>query len=213
MSKQSDYEKGYEDAFKYIRSQFAEEGPELLGFLDSIYKKPSAPNEKAKPVVYFTTLDKKGNLIADPEKTKFYAEHPKELQDYFDAQSKEWREFLDWKNAKKSAKANPPTKTLVKVTDSRRFHELFEHFTAGKTREMIEEENKLIYENMPDKYFLETQTPGYWNALGTQMSDLGANPRNLMAMFSVCGIDPNDVDAWDKVIKQASEEGFLFDIV
>ena len=214
MSKETDYEKGYNEAFSYIRKRFEEEdvGPEILGFIDSLYHKPSEPVKGVKPVIYFTALDKKGNLIADPEKTKYYAEHPDEMETFFANQSHEWQEFLEWKKAKKSATATPPAKKLVKVTDPIRFQQLFEGLTAGKTKEMMEMENKLTFAEV-DENLLKTQTPGYWNAIGRQIVDLSSNDRNMIAMFNTCGIDPNNPDAMYEVLKQAANEGFLFDIV
>lgn len=215
MSKETDYEKGYNEAFSYIRKKFEEEdvGPEILGFIDSLYKKPTDPvKNNNKPTIYFTTLDKKGNLIADKEKTEYFAAHPDEMETYLANQNSEWREFMEWKKAKKSTTVTPPAKTLVKVTDPIRFQQLFEYLTQGKTKKMMEAENKLTFSEI-DEEILKKQTPAYWNALGRQIVDLSSNDRNLVAMYNLCGVDPNDNGAIYKVLKQASEEGFLFDIV
>ena len=210
---ETDFEKGYNEAFSYIRNKFEEQevGPEIMGFIDSLYRKPVEPvKEDCKPRIYFTAVDKKGNLVYDKEKTRFYATHSEDLEAYMASQENEWNEFMEWKKARKNTKAAPTSyKKLVKVTDPKRFSELIKLFAGKKTPEMCNSENKLIFAEAD----IKGQTPAYWNTLGQQIMQLCQDDRNAVTMFNICNIDPNAPDAMQQVLDQAASEGFLFDMV
>ena len=165
----SEFQNGYKKAIEDLKGILAMDNVEKISknFLVEILNgMVYAAEEKKniKPVIYFTKLDKKGNLEVDKDAILHYAEHPK---------------------AKKSAQ---PAK-LKTISMGKEFDETIKSLTGGKTIEECKKENKTLLDSQlrVDK----DVDPIYLNALLQQMVFLAKSPKALESMLNTCSI-PNE---------------------
>lgn len=181
---ETEFYKGYKKALSDIKEKlenknYSKEDVEKL--LSNIGEQKKSD---LKPVIYFTKLDKKGNLEFDREKTAYYAAHPEELEN------------LNFEK-NKVTEAAKPTKApeLVRVQEgTAEYAKILDDLgMKRKTLEMCKAENALIYQNLQelDADARGTKDPVYLNALGQQLIFLSQNPATLKALGDVMEINPN----------------------
>lgn len=189
----SEFQKGYKkcvEDFKKKLGDLKDYSKESLNKL--VEEVTEEEKKKVKPTIYFTRLNKKGELEPDWEKTRYYADHPEELN-------------------QPKAKKGKEVKLII-TKDPERIAKIKKQMGIDKkTEEIMKAENALIFGGID--FPLEGQTTDYWNMLGQQIITLSQNERNATTMFIVAGVDPNEKNAMESLLKKAGEERFVFDFV
>lgn len=180
----TEFQKGYKKALEDLKAQLKDKKSltekDLETFLES-YKQEQ--KKQIRPTIYFTKIDKKGNLEADWEKTRYYAEHPEELAN------------IKHEQPKTKQAPEPDIPTLVRVPqNSKDFLNAINAIgTMKKTPEMCKAENALIYQDVPlpegllDKVKEMPDHERYLNALGNQLIWLSQSPVTLKALENLMG--------------------------
>ena len=192
---ETEFYKGYKKALSDIKEKlesknYSKEDVEKL--LSSVGEQKKAD---LKPKIYFTKLDKKGNLEFDREKTAYYAAHPEELEN------------LNFEN-NKIPEGVKPTKVpvLVRVSEGTADYAkiLDDLGIQRKTVEMCKAENALIYQNLQelDANARGVKDPYYLNAIGQQLVFLSQNPTTFKALGNVMGIDPNTETGMTEILNE-----------
>ncbi len=191
----SEFQKGYKKCVEDFKKKLGDLKDYSKESLNELVKEITGEEKKrVKPTIYFTRLNKKGELEPDWEKTYYYADHPEELG-----------------QSQPKVKKGKEVK-LVLTKDPKRIAKIKKQMGIDKkTEEMMKAENALIFGGID--FPLEGQTSDYWNMLGQQIITLSQNERNATTMFIVAGVDPNEEGAMENLLKKAGEEGFAFDFV
>ncbi len=189
----SEFQKGYKKCVEDFKKKLGDLKDYSKESLNKLVEEVTGEEKKrVKPTIYFTRLNKKGELEPDWEKTRYYADHPEELNQ---PKAKKGREVK-----------------LVITKDPERIAKIKKQMGIDKkTEEIMKAENALIFGGI--NFPLEGQTQGYWNMLGQQIITLSQDERNATTMFIVAGVDPNEENAMENLLKKACEEGFVFDFV
>lgn len=173
----TDFQKGYEKALQDCKDKFNSVDTDnyTARFVAEVFNQLKQESTTSiKPVIFFTRLDKKGNLEFDREKTEFYAEHPAEM-----------------KPAKPAKPAKAPRAVevpkLSTVSKGSIFEKTLDELTHGKTVEMCKAENEV---SLGGQLRVDDDVdPIYLNALIQQISFLARNPVAMHAMLAACHID------------------------
>ncbi len=191
----SEFQKGYKKCVEDFKKKLENLKDYSKESLNELIKEVTGEEKKrSKPVIYFTRLNKKGELEPDWEKTYYYADHPEEL------------------NQPQPKVRRGREVKLVITEDPKRIAKIKKQMGIDKkTEEIMKAENAIIFGGID--FPLEGQTLDYWNMLGQQIITLSQDERNATTMFIVAGIDPNEENAMENLLEKASKEGFAFDFV
>lgn len=192
---ESEFYKGYKKALSDLKEELKEEtysNKSLEKILDGLGKQKKA---SLKPIIYFTKLDKKGNLEYDREKTDYYAAHPEELENL---------KFEDNKAVEDTKQSKIPE--LVRVPEgSADYAKVIDNLgVSKKTIELCKAENAIIYSNFQelDTSTLGAKDPRYLNALGQQLIFLSQRPATFEALGNVMNIDPSTDAGITKILNE-----------
>lgn len=173
----TDFQKGYEKALQDCKDKFNSVDTDnyTARFVAEVFNQLKQESTTSiKPVIFFTRLDKKGNLEFDREKTEFYAEHPAEMKPA--------------KPAKASLAVKVPK--LSTVSKGSIFEKTLDELTHGKTVEMCKAENAV---SLGGQLRVDDDVdPIYLNALIQQISFLARNPVAMTAVLAACHIDQHE---------------------
>lgn len=189
-----EFQKGYDKALKDLAEKLKVKGIDISDVLIETKKERT---QFAKPTIYFTKLNKKGDLEYDRDKTMYYANHPEELDSYFASQ----RQLV----APKKQKA--VRLELISNQDPR-YEKVFKDLIGDKTTEMCSAENKLIWQDF--RNIEKGHSPEYLNAFGNQLVFITQNPVGFQAVCEAAGESPDSDDALSKVVDKCVGSELLF---
>lgn len=181
---ESEFYKGYKKALSDLKEKLKEGTYSNESFEKLLNDMGEQKKAELKPIIYFTKLDKKGNLEYDREKTSYYAAHPEELENL---------KFEDKKVATKTKQPKAPELVRVKEGSADYARVVDDLGVSKKTVELCKAENAIMYSNFQelDANALGTKDPQYLNALGQQLIFLSQNPATFKALGKVMKIDPS----------------------
>lgn len=178
---ESEFQKGYKKALAELKEKFKDDTYYTKDYVNEAFKSLTEEHKKTvKPTIYFTRLNKKGELEADWETTHYYAEHPEEFA-----------------TAQEPKQLEIPELVLVDKNNEN-FKKIMGDLVGKKTPEMCAAENKLMFQGIDN--IVSKVDPKHLNAIGQQIIFLTENPATSIALSKLFNVNLSQASAMTQVI-------------